>query len=74
MAGLEVWATVSGGDVDLVETLLKHTRFRVRHSPGACAPCRGNTDPRQVPFAGCNSNRPGRGNGCRCTVEEVDRN
>lgn len=67
MAGLNVHIMVTTSGGDLADWLLNEAKLRVKHSPGACAPCRANDNPMLVPFPGCNSNRRG-GNGCKCTV------
>lgn len=51
--------------------------LKVKHSPTACAPCRGNENVHLVPFPGCNGNislidpDEGIGNLCKCEVEVV---
>lgn len=82
MAGVEIKVTIEGA-ASLADQLMAElddggTELRVKHEPGACGPCRGNEDPRLVPFPGCNGNIAAKdpddakalakGNLCRCTV------
>lgn len=71
MAGMEIDITVGSADVNVSEMLADSGNWKVKHSAGACAPCRTNEDPNLVPFPGCRSNWGGE-NGCKCTVEYDD--
>ena len=86
MAGVEIDIVVSGGaSTDLIGDLASQLdddgQLVVVHEPGACPPCRGNTDVHQVPFSGCRGNVAGHheesvhaqavGNLCKCTVRFV---
>lgn len=83
MAGVEINVTIDGGgglSVLLDDTLDDHDLERyVVHAAGACAPCRANENPDQVPhYAECIGNVAGHhresagaqavGNLCKCTV------
>jgi hypothetical protein len=88
VGGVVIHASVSGGgggpdgrpqasDFTLTDENGHELQLKVKHHQGACAPCRANEDPFNIPCVECNGNiglkdpDEGIGNLCNCTVQLV---